>query len=61
MSITESLLASLPSPGSSSISIGPLELRAYGLMIAIGVIVLRDLPCWKALQRDWTVCPLWHL
>ena len=39
MSITESLLASLPSPGSSSISIGPLELRAYGLMIAIGVIV----------------------
>ena len=34
-----SLLGSLPSPGSNSISIGPLELRAYGLMIAIGVIV----------------------
>jgi len=34
-----SLLGSLPSPGSSSISIGPLELRAYGLLIAIGVIV----------------------
>jgi len=29
----------LPSPGSNSISIGPLELRAYGLLIAIGVIV----------------------
>ena len=34
-----SITASLPSPGSSSIHIGPLELRAYGLMIAIGVLV----------------------
>jgi prolipoprotein diacylglyceryl transferase len=33
------LLASIPSPSSGTISIGPLELRAYGLMIAIGVIV----------------------
>ncbi len=33
------LLSSLPSPGSGSIKIGPLELRAYGLMIAIGVFV----------------------
>jgi len=32
------LLAAIPSPGSSSVSIGPLELRAYGLAIAIGVI-----------------------
>lgn len=31
-------LASLPSPGSGSLDIGPLELRAYGLMIALGVI-----------------------
>lgn len=30
--------ATIPSPGSGSISIGPLELRAYGLMIALGVI-----------------------
>lgn len=34
-----SFVSSLPSPGSSSIDIGPLELRAYGLMIAIGVLV----------------------
>lgn len=34
-----SVLASLPSPGSSSIKIGPLELRAYGLLIALGVFV----------------------
>jgi prolipoprotein diacylglyceryl transferase len=37
--VIQSFLASLPSPGSSSIDIGPLELRAYGLMIAIGVLV----------------------
>lgn len=35
---TATLLASIPSPSSGSISIGPLDLRAYGLMIALGVI-----------------------
>ncbi|MDJ0771692.1 MAG: prolipoprotein diacylglyceryl transferase [Ilumatobacter sp.] len=33
-----SVVASLPSPSGSGISIGPLDLRAYGLMIALGVI-----------------------
>mgnify|MGYP003343419804 FL=1 len=33
------IVASLPSPSSNSIHVGPLQLRAYGLMIAIGVIV----------------------
>jgi prolipoprotein diacylglyceryl transferase len=33
------VLGSLPSPGSGSIKIGPLELRAYGLVIAVGVFV----------------------
>jgi prolipoprotein diacylglyceryl transferase len=32
------LIASLPSPSRSEFSIGPLHLRAYGLMIAFGVI-----------------------
>ena len=32
------LLASIPSPSDASISIGPLELRAYGLLIALGVL-----------------------
>jgi prolipoprotein diacylglyceryl transferase len=32
------LLASIPSPSSGAIHIGPLQLRAYGLMIALGVI-----------------------
>lgn len=33
-----SILASIPSPSDNSIKIGPLELRAYGLSIALGVI-----------------------
>ena len=34
-----SIFAAIPSPSWSSLSIGPLELRAYGLLIAIGVIL----------------------
>jgi prolipoprotein diacylglyceryl transferase len=34
-----SLLASIPSPPGKGIHIGPLQFRAYGLMIALGVIV----------------------
>ncbi len=33
------MLASIPSPSASALSIGPLELRAYGLMIALGAYV----------------------
>jgi prolipoprotein diacylglyceryl transferase len=36
--VNPAVLASIPSPSSGSINIGPLELRAYGLMIALGVI-----------------------
>jgi prolipoprotein diacylglyceryl transferase len=32
------ILADIPSPGSNSLSIGPIDLNAYGLMIALGVI-----------------------
>jgi phosphatidylglycerol---prolipoprotein diacylglyceryl transferase len=32
------LVASIPSPSSGSIEIGPLQIHAYGLMIALGVI-----------------------
>jgi prolipoprotein diacylglyceryl transferase len=32
------LLASIPSPGASTVEIGPLTLRAYGLMLALGVV-----------------------
>lgn len=32
------MLASIPSPGSNSLEIGPLTFRYYGLMIALGVL-----------------------
>lgn len=34
-----SILGSIPSPPSNGIRVGPLEIHAYGLMIALGVIV----------------------
>src|SRR3546814_18181946 len=33
-----SLLASIPSPPGKSLGIGPFQLRAYGLAIAVGVL-----------------------
>jgi prolipoprotein diacylglyceryl transferase len=33
------LLASIPSPSSGSIHLGPIRLNAYGLMIALGVVI----------------------
>ena len=43
-----SATASIPSPGSSSLHLGPLELRAYGLMIGLGVVVAVAIA-----QRRW--------
>ncbi len=42
------MLASIPSPSSSVIELGPLTLRAYGLMIALGVVA----GVWLA-QKRW--------
>ncbi len=42
------VIASIPSPSRSSISVGPLELRGYGLMIALGVVAA----VWLA-RRRW--------
>lgn len=36
--IATRVFASIPSPSSGAIHIGPLQLRAYGLMIALGVV-----------------------
>ena len=36
--MTVGLLASIPSPSSGRLEIGPLSLNAYGLMIALGVV-----------------------
>jgi prolipoprotein diacylglyceryl transferase len=43
------LLASLPSPSFKAFHLGPFQLRAYGLMIAIGVIAAVRLA-----ERRWT-------
>ena len=37
--ILSALLGTIPSPSSGSIQLGPIKLNAYGLMIALGVIV----------------------
>ena len=42
------VIASLPSPSSNAIHIGPLQVRAYGFAIAVGVVVA----VWIA-QRRW--------
>lgn len=42
------VLASIPSPSQSYLEIGPLSIRAYGLMIALGVIAA----VWLS-QRRW--------
>ncbi len=36
--VLSTIWASIPSPSGGSISLGPLELRGYGLMIALGVV-----------------------
>ncbi len=43
------LVASIPSPGSKQLEIGPLNLRYYGLMIAFGVLAA----VWLA-QKRWS-------
>jgi prolipoprotein diacylglyceryl transferase len=43
-----SLLGSIPSPGSNQIVLGPLHLRAYGLMIALGVFAAVEIA-----RRRW--------
>jgi prolipoprotein diacylglyceryl transferase len=36
---TTALFASIPSPSNGTLSIGPLKIHAYGLMIALGVVL----------------------
>ncbi len=42
-------LASIPSPGTNTLSIGPLDFRLYGMMIALGVVAAVLIT-----QRRWT-------
>jgi prolipoprotein diacylglyceryl transferase len=58
------IFLSIPSPGDNAISVGPLELRAYGLMIALGVIAGLELARRRFAQRgldpdDMSAIALW--
>ena len=48
------ILASIPSPSSGALELGPLTIRAYGLMIALGVVaaVWLSQRRWRALGGD---------
>ena len=52
--MTSVLIASIPSPPSNGLSLGPLELRAYGVMIALGVLaaVWLSRRRWEAREGD---------
>lgn len=53
-SSADRVLASIPSPGSASLEIGPLTLRFYGLMIALGVLAAVEIARarWRAKGGD---------
>ena len=46
-------LASIPSPSSGSLELGPVRLNAYGLMIALGAIAATWLMGRRLEQRKW--------
>ena len=48
------VLASIPSPSSGAIHIGPLQIRAYGLMIALGVVAAVKLASVRWVKRGGT-------
>ncbi len=48
------LVAAIPSPSSGSIHLGPLKLNAYGLMIALGVIIAVRIAGRRAAARGVT-------
>jgi phosphatidylglycerol---prolipoprotein diacylglyceryl transferase len=58
------LLASIPSPSNGVIEIGPLTLRAYGIMLLIGILVAVYVTgkLWVAQGGDWDLvyrCAMW--
>ena len=49
------LLASIPSPSTGSIDLGPIELHAYGLMLLLGILAATFLTGYRWTRRggDW--------
>jgi prolipoprotein diacylglyceryl transferase len=52
---TGAVLASIPSPSSGDITVGPLELHAYGLMLLLGIVAATILTGirWTRRGGDW--------
>ena len=48
-----SMIRSIPSPGSGTIEIGPLNLSAYGMMIALGVLAAGWLARRRLVAKQW--------
>jgi hypothetical protein len=47
------LTAAISSPGSGSIHLGPVHLRAYGLMIGLGVLTAGWIASSRAVRKGW--------
>ena len=45
--VTGGLISSIPSPSRNGLELGPLELRAYGVMIALGVLAAVWMSRWR--------------
>lgn len=45
--VTSGLISSIPSPSRNGLELGPLELRAYGVMIALGVLAAVWMSRWR--------------
>ena len=45
--VTGGLISSIPSPARNGLELGPLELRAYGVMIALGVLAAVWMSRWR--------------
>ncbi len=61
---SSTLLASIPSPSEGVIEIGPLTLRAYGIMLLIGILVAVYIAgkLWVSQGGDWDLvyrCSMW--
>lgn len=61
------MISSIPSPSSGSIELGPLKLNAYGLMIALGVVVAVQIAGRRAQKRgvatmdDFSSIAMWSV
>ena len=49
--VASGLISSIPSPSRNGLELGPLELRAYGLMIALGVLAAVWMSRWRWAAR----------